>query len=132
MRNHQSDAEALAVKDEENERPIPSAWRPIFREVVKAFAHHDYHVSAGVPGVAPISDETASQVAEYIQDYGATLIELPEETWDSSVCMWMGNTWDALIDLWTLEEGRSDLVLRAHVLESSGGLVFHIDMVYVP
>jgi hypothetical protein len=132
MRNLQSDAEVLAVKDEENQRPIPSAWRPVFREVVRSFSHHDYLVSAGVAGVAPISDDAAAQVAEYIQDYGETLIELPEETWDSSVCIWMGDRWDVLIDLWTLAEGRSDLVLRAEVLESGGSLVFHIGMVYVP
>jgi hypothetical protein len=126
------DSEVLAVKDEEAERPIPTAWRSVFREIVKAFICHDYHLSACVPGVAPISAETAAQIREYIQDYGATLIELPEETWDSSVCIWMGNQWNALIDLWTLSEGRSDLVLRAHVSESDHGFVFHIYMVYVP
>jgi hypothetical protein len=125
-------AEVLAIKDEKTERPIPSAWRPVFRKVVQAFVHQDYQVSAGVPGVASIPEETVSQIKDYIQDYGETLIELPEEAWDTSVCIWVGNRWDALIDLWTLSEGRSDLVLSAHISEYAGGFVFHINMVYVP
>lgn len=121
-----------AVKDEENERPIPSAWRPVFRDIVNAFVQNDYHLKSEIPNVAPISDDAASQIQDYIQEYGETLIALPDETWDSSVCIWMGSQWDALIDLRTLREGRSDLVLNARVSESDGEFVFHINMVYVP
>src|SRR4051812_31945404 len=82
--------EIPAIKDEENERPIPSSWRSGIKEIVAAFIRHDYKLSAGVPGVAPITAETAAQIHGYIQNYGETLIELPEETWKSSVCIWMG------------------------------------------
>jgi hypothetical protein len=122
----------LAIKDEETERPIPSAWRSVIREIVSAFVRQDYRLSAGVPGVSSVSAETATQIKDYIQDYGETLIELPDETWNSSVCIWMGERWNALIDLWTLSEGRSDLVLRLDVSEADDGFVFHIYMVYVP
>jgi hypothetical protein len=132
MQIRNAEAEVLPVKDGETERPIPSAWRTVFREVVRAFVDHDYSVKAGVPGLVPISKETASQIETYIQGYGETLVELPEETWESSVCIWMGNRWDVLIDLWTRSEGRSDLVLSAHVSQCEGGFVFHIYMVYVP
>ncbi len=43
----------------------------------------------------------------------------------------MGDHWDALIDLWTEEEGRSDLVLQVHISEGSEPLVT-VYMVYVP
>lgn len=125
-------SEVMAVKDEEAERPIPSAWRSVIREIVNAFVRHDYYLGAGIPGVAQISAETATQIRNYIQDYGATLIDLPDETWNSSVCIWMGTKWDALIDLWTISEGRSDLVLSLHVTEADGAFLFHIYMVYVP
>jgi hypothetical protein len=125
-------SEVLAVKDEETERPIPSAWRSAIREIVGAFIRHDYHLSAGIHGVAPISAETATHIQNYIEDYGATLIDLPDETWNSSVCIWMGTKWDALIDLWTVSEGRSDLVLSLRVTEANGAFLFHIYMVYVP
>lgn len=132
MRKRKSGSDVLAVKDEEEQRPIPTAWRPVFREIVKAFVLHDYRVRVGVPGVARVSSATAEQIEEYIQDYGETLVELPDKTWDSSVCIWMGKHWDAIVDLWTAGEGRSDMVLTAQVSESKAGFVFKIQMVYVP
>ncbi|MBS1902954.1 hypothetical protein [Plasticicumulans sp.] len=124
--------EVLAIKDEETERPIPSAWRSVIREIVGAFVRHDYLLSAGIPRVAQVSTETATHIQNYIQDYGATLIDLPEETWSSSVCIWMGTEWEALIDLWTVSEGRSDLVLSLHVTDADDGFFYKIYMVYVP
>ncbi len=132
MRKRKTDAEVVAVKDEDDQRPIPTAWRPIFCEIVKSFVHGDYRLTGGVPGVARVSKGVAKQIEEYIHDYGETLIELPDKTWKSSVCIWAGNRWDALIDLWTEEEGRSDLVLMAQVSESKTGFAFKIDMVCVP
>lgn len=85
-----------------------------------------------MPGVVSVSPEKAEQIEAYIQDYGADLIELPEDAWASSVCIWMGSRWDALIDLWTLSEGRSDLVLSLQVSEAGGGFEYNVYMVYVP
>lgn len=133
MQTEDTAIEVLAVKDEENERPIPFAWRPVFREIVAALVNRDYHVSTGgALGVAPISNATAAQIRNYIEEYGETLIELPDATWESSVCVWMGSRWNVLIDLWTIAEGRSDLVLQADVWESEAGFTFKIHMVYVP
>lgn len=120
------------VKDLENQQPIPTAWRPVLKEVVKSLANHDYLISAGVPGLIPVSECTAQQIETYIREYGEILVELPDETWESSVCMWMGNRWDVLIDLWTGSEGRSDLVLSAQATETDHGYAFQINMVYVP
>ena len=125
-------SEVMAVKDEDAERPIPSAWRSVIREIVGAFVRHDYYLGAGISSVAQMSAETTTQIRKYIQEYGATLIDLPDETWNSSVCIWMGTRWDALIDLWTVSEGRSDLVLSLHVTEADDGFLLHIYMVYVP
>jgi len=132
MRLGNDSNEVPVTKDADNEGPIPSAWRPVLKSIVDAFAREDYLLNDGLSGVAPISEETADQVREYIQDYGAKLIELPPESWDTSVCIWMGNRWDALIDLWTEDEGRSDLVLEAHVSEADSEYVVAIHMVYVP
>jgi hypothetical protein len=132
MVDRKSGADVLAVKDESHKFPIPSAWRPVFRAIVGAFVRRDYRVSASAPGVAPLSDETAARIEKYIVHYGETLVELPEETWDSSVCIWQGNRWDALVDLWTRAEGRSDLVLSMRIFESAKGFAFHIHRVYVP
>lgn len=48
------------------------------------------------------------------------------------MCIWMDDHWDALIDLWTEEEGSSDLVLQVHVSEAHGQPVVTVHMVYVP
>jgi hypothetical protein len=132
MRVGSEDSPVLIIKDAESERPIPTAWRPVIREIVRAIARHDYQLSTGVSGVAPVSPETAEQISKYIQDYGEDLIELPDETWASSVCIWTGNRWDALIDLWTHSEGRSDLVLSLQVSDTENGFQFNVYMVYVP
>lgn len=103
----------IYTEEDASERSIPRAWRQMFRDVVSAFIAGDYQLKEGIAGVGPIPAETASQIQDYIRDYGATLVELPEDTWESSFCAWTGSYWNALIDLWTQEEGRSDLVLKA-------------------
>ena len=125
-------AEVVAVKNEADQQAIPTAWRPVLTQVVSALKNGDYGLKVGVPGVGRISIETAEHIRESICAYGATLVELPEESWESSVCMWYGTHWDALIDLWTEGEGRSDLVLSARIAEETNGYSFHVHMVYVP
>ena len=124
--------EVLAVKDETSERPIPSAWRQTFREIVAALSAADFTLERGVRGVKPVSSDTAAQIQTYLRDYGATLVALPDATWDTSVCIWTGAYWDALVDLWTQEEGRSDLVLHARVSEATPGFSVELHLMYVP
>jgi hypothetical protein len=121
-----------AVKDEHAEYPIAGAWRAPLREVVRAFVRGDYGLSQGVPDVEAVPPPTAEQIRAYIADYGATLIELPEDTWETSVSRWMGTHWEVLVDLWTAQEGRSDLVLSCAVREVDGGYRLTLDLVYVP
>lgn len=94
--------------------------------------HFTFESAAGIPGVERPSIETAEYIRDSIAAYGTTIAELPEELWDSSVCMWYGTHWHAFIDLWTEEEGRSDLVLSTRVAEESNYYSFKINMVYVP
>jgi hypothetical protein len=124
--------EVPALKDESVERPIPTAWRSAIRDIVQAFSAGDYRLEAGVATVEPLTAEAAAQVQESVHAYGATLVPLSEETWQSSVCLWYGDHWEALVDLWTREEGRSDLVLHCRVLESAQGFFISVHLVYVP
>jgi len=119
-------------KNEENELPIPSAWRPTFIEIVNAIVRKDYLLKNEIIGVSEVSTDTATQIKEYIDDYGEELVQLPPETWETSVYLWYGNHWEVLIDLWTIGEGRSDLVLRADVHEKDNGYMVDIKLVYVP
>lgn len=132
MQTPDANSEVPVMKDSVAEGPIPSAWRPVLESIVEAFARHDYRLANGISGVAPVSEETAAQIRDYIEDYGATLVKLPQESWITSVCIWMGDHWDALIDLWTEQEGASDLVLQVQVSEIGGEHVVTVHMVYVP
>lgn len=124
--------EAAPVKDGTRSMPVPTAWRPAFHAIVDAFLDRDFMLKRGVRGVEPVSIEKADHIQDYLGTYGATLMELPDETWATSVCQWCGNHWDVFVDLWTQEEGRSDLVLSARVTERHSGFAIDIHMVYVP
>lgn len=87
MRLFDEHTEVPITRDLENEGPIPSVWRPILKNIVDTFVRHDYRLADGVSGVAPVSEETATQIRTYIQEYGAKLVSLPQESWATSVCI---------------------------------------------
>ncbi|WP_445722867.1 DUF7668 domain-containing protein [Flavobacterium sp.] len=122
----------LVEKNEEEELPIPHVWRPIFRNIVSAFVNKDYKLTFGLNNVNPVSEEKAEQIKEYIENYGEELIDLPEETWNTSVYICYGDYWNVLIDLFTKNEGLSDLVLNAEVIEKDNNYFVDINLVYVP
>ena len=126
--------DSLPIKDPDNEHPVAESWRDTFRTIVARVVDGDYELR-GIPGVQPLSPEVGADVLrDRITNYdGVTLTELPDATWETSVAMWGGSDyWDVLIDLHTIEEGRSDLVLGARVTETSGGYSFEVHMIYVP
>jgi hypothetical protein len=122
----------LAVKDENDAHPIAGSWRPMLRDVVRRLVAGDYRLEEGVSGVEPVSSKTAEHIRSAIADYGATLVDLPPDSWQTSVAQWYGTHWDILLDLWTAEEGRSDLVLFGKMVETQAGPRFTIHMAYVP
>ena len=66
-----------------------------------------------------------------IAQYGSELVALTAQTWDTSVCQWMGNYWDVLVDLYA-QEGLSDLVIFVRVRHSGTDYLIGIVSVYVP
>lgn len=50
------------LKDEENEHPVSSEWRPISTGIVEALVKKGYRLSAGLKGVTPVSKVTAYQI----------------------------------------------------------------------
>jgi hypothetical protein len=120
------------LKDNHSQLPIPSAWRKTFFDIVEALKEGDFRIERNIPGVRQVSDQDAARIADNIKAYGAQLISLPDLTWQTSACQWMNSYWDILIDLFTAEEGASDLALAARVYEDSGAYIFEIQSVYVP
>lgn len=119
-------------KDPDHELPIATPWRPVLKQVVGAFVKADYRLASGVPDVAPISAAKARQIRAYLKDYGETLVELADDTWKTSISRWMEDYWEVLVDLWTEESGRSDMVLSARVYETKVGFRFEVLSVHVP
>ena len=120
-------------KDGDHEFPVPGPFRPGLLAIVEAFRHGDYGLQVPIPGVAVPDASTARQIERYIRDYGETLSSLPASTWQSSVSRWMEGYWALVVDLYTDEGGRSDLILAAQVFEDPGGK-YRIEVmgVYVP
>jgi hypothetical protein len=123
---------AEPIKDPDAAHPIPDGWRPTLAAIVGALVVDDFGLSQRIAGVTPVSPELAARMRRYVADYGATLARLPEESWQTSCCQWTIGHWDALVDLWTDEEGRSDLVLFLRVVDTSEGPQFTVESLHVP
>lgn len=120
------------LKDPFKERAVPTVWRKTLVEIVDALVEGDYRLERCVADVPMLSEDTATSIANIISNYGVTLIRLPEAAWDSSVCQWISKDWQVLVDLYSKEEGPSDLVLHLNVREALDGYTFHVHLVYVP
>jgi hypothetical protein len=112
--------------------PVPSLWRKTIHDIVEAFREQDFVLARSVPNVNPVSQREATRFAEYIEDYGDELDELPEATWETSICERVADFWDVWVDLYTVNEGHSDMVLALRVREDGSGYVFDVYSVYVP
>jgi hypothetical protein len=120
-------------KDESAQTLVPLVWRSTLCEIVRALSEGDMRLERGLVGVSPIPVEDAEGIKNNISRYGAHLIPLPEAAWQTSACQWMGDWWDLLVDLFTAEEGPSDLVLGTRIYEMDDGAYrYEVLWVHVP
>ena len=122
-------------KDEKNERHIPSIWRGVFENIVHSFVEGDFSLERCISNVDPLKDSEARFIESSISAYGDPLIDLPKDAWQTSVYRWQRGYWEVLVDLFTEDEGASDLVLFARVFETEGDkgqYRFIVDSVHVP
>lgn len=117
-------------KDETREHPVASAWRPALHAFVEALRQGAS--VPPIPRVEPVSPKALAHMRGDLAAYGETLAPLPEATWSTSVASWQGTHWVILVDLWTVESGRSDLVLHAEVREDGDSYRITPYLVYVP
>jgi hypothetical protein len=79
----------------------------------------------------------ADHMRQAIEEYGRTLIMPPDATFSTMDVIRVTNadrpTWSVCFDLWTKEEGRSDLSLECTVAEgaSGGRLDLEVDDIHV-
>ena len=127
------------VKDVNAELPVALIWRPVLQAIVAALVRGDYALAQRPLGVAAVSTSTSAHIANCVADYGETLAELTPDTWRTSISQWNRTYWEVLVDLQTVESGRSDLVLHVHVFEvgqqeprTEPQYRFEIYLVFVP
>lgn len=125
-------ADVPVVKDPNGQAPVPTAWRAALAGVANAIGQGDYQALASMAMIRPVSVPVAEAIAVNIRDYGVNLTDLPAESWLTSVSQWMGGYWDVLVDLFSIEEGASDLTLVVRVYEVGTEYSFEIQSVHVP
>jgi hypothetical protein len=111
---------------------LHEAWRPTIEAILAAFAEGDFTLSRGIADVEPDGDRVAQQRRFFVSSYGETLAPLSDTAWKTSVSIWMREHWDLLVDLSTVESGRSDMVVDVQVTEREGGFRYKVGIIYVP
>lgn len=120
-------------RNEDEEGPVPTVWRNTLARMVDALCAHDYKFEQAIEGVPTPADGRDEQMQGFIAQYGQKLIPLPAETWETSCYRYeRHNRWSLIVDLYTVGEGRSDMILDVSVIEAEGGYSFVNPLVYVP
>ena len=106
---------------------------PAVRDVVERLVRREF---ARLEADGRSGRLTAEELARALDDYGRTLVDVPDDGWelaDSYEIEGRPGAWAIDLPLWTKEEGRSDLTLS---LSTSRGdddeVVVEIDDIQVP
>src|SRR5215216_6456985 len=97
--------------------------RDTVHQVVGMLVAGDY---AGLEAVSRGRRLTAEQLRQAAEEYGRELRMPPEPVFDDIEDV-TRRAWSVLVDLWTVEEGRSDLTLEL-VLTETGGEQYDIQI----
>ena len=113
--------------------PVPTRFRPSISRVVARLAAGDYEGLRRDGTQAHPDADLSMWIRDYGRD-GATLIPLPDEAWDSAEAFELDDepgTWQVVIDLWTEEEGRSDLSMEALVIDDETDPLVRVNDIHV-
>ncbi len=116
-------------KDENTERPVPTAWRAILARIADAFTAGEAPTG---DDIRKVESKTLLINVDNIGAYPDAIGRLAEETWKSSVYIWALDHWEVLVDLSTTDGKSSDLVLHVDVYEAGENYEFEPGLIYVP
>jgi hypothetical protein len=78
---------------------------------------------------------TSEQMAAAVSGYGRRLIDLPSEAWDKLDAVRIKDAvppaWSVRVDLWSAEEGRSDLTLELTVKQNGSSYDIEVEDLHV-
>lgn len=126
MNDDPSSKKSDLFKDADAPHAIPSAWRPSLTHLVEI-------VAGRRPADEPkFAKSDLAMWRSNISNYGVVIGSVPDESWESSVTQWMDGYWDVLVDLYSEDGKRTDLVMSVQVHESGAGYEFRVDSIHVP
>lgn len=121
-----------ALKDPDRQHPVAGSWRPTFTGSRMPSSAGTMRSRTWRTTCASNPNALPKSIERSITEYPETLVALSDKTWSSSIASWQDGYWQVLVDLWTAESGRSDLVLHARVFEARDGIRVVIESVHVP
>ena len=119
-------------KTEDQELPVPSAWRSALKEIADAFVLRTTIPQIDGFLIGPMKKDQLKICRENIGDYPDPLGPLTEESWKTSVSVWSAGYWSVLVDLTTTSGEASDLVLHTKVMEREDRYLIEPGLIYVP
>ena len=106
----------------EDETTVPGVIRPLIAALVRDLADGRY---GDIERDGRSGRLTAEDLRQAVSGYGATLIPLPDDAFDIGGSAYRQDSdppaWAIDQDLWTKEEGRSDLTLQVDVKPDGAG-----------
>ena len=111
--------------------PLDESLVPALRDLVQRLVHREF---SALEADGRIGRLTVEELARAVDDYGRSLVAIPESGWDlADACEIAGqtNAWSIDLPLWTEEEGRSDLTLSLSVARDNGSVRVEIDDLHV-
>jgi len=119
------------LKDTEQHISVPQEWRSTFTAIVQAFVEGNYKLINVDDSIQHLGAADAQYIRDYLHGQKCRLISLPESTWEHSVYQWYQGFWDVWLNLYTVEEGRSDLFLLTRVYEVKNSFKFSVQLIFI-
>lgn len=100
--------------------------------IVSLLIKHDYEAIETLSHGSRLSKD---DLCRAISDYGMNICMLPDSAWDQLDIVEAINTvpkkYSVYVDLWTVEEGRSDLTMELTLTDQGAGFEFEVDDLHV-
>jgi hypothetical protein len=107
---------------------IPEKLRPALKDLVNELINGNY---AKLEADGRAGRLTAQDLKNRLTEYGRTFIPLPDAAFDQGDTYTLvdgdGKSYGVDLDLWTTEEGKSDLTLQLTVRDTGTAIVPQID-----
>jgi hypothetical protein len=81
----------MPEKNEEIEQSIPVQWRPVIIEVVEDIRSRNVRYRNVLGCDVSVDFTDIEDVYQSLDNYGDVLVAMPEDTWNTSICRWMGS-----------------------------------------